>query len=149
MADFMDVLNQKASDVEKPKPRPAGTYLGTIIGMPDQVERKDNKMLEFKVKLMMAKDDVDREKLDEQPELSGWAPLKYTVFVNDPWPLKRFLTEVLEIDPGDESDPKTLGQMVAEAPGKQILATIQHRPYMTADNQPEISAEIKGVAKAS
>lgn len=148
MADFMDVLNQKAAAVEKPKPRPAGTYLAAIVGMPDQVERKDNKMLEFKCKLIMPREDVDQEKLQDQPEISSWPPMRYTIFINEPWPLKRFLTEVLDIDPGPENDSKTLAQMVAEAPGKQLLVGVQHRPYMTADNQPEIAAEIKTAAKA-
>lgn len=148
MADFMDVLNQPAALVEKPKPRPRGTYLAQITGMPEQVERKDNKMLEFKCKLMMAQGDVDAEQLAAQPELSTWPPMRYTVFINEPWPLKRFLTEVLGIDPGSETDSKTLGQMVAEAAGKQLMVGVEHRPYTTADGQPEIASEIKTAAKA-
>lgn len=144
MADFLDALNVKAEDVQKPKPRPAGTYLAAIQGLPDQQERKDNKILEFKCKLMIPESDVDTDQLSDQPEISSWPPMKYSVFVNEPWPLKRFLTEVLGID----ADGRTLREMLAEVPGKQLKVNVQHRPYMTADGQPDIAADIKAVAKA-
>lgn len=148
MVDFTEVLNKPAAEVEKPKPRPTGTYLAQITGMPDQLERKDNAILSFKVKLMSPQDDVDREQLEDQPEVSTWPPLKYDIFINEPWPLKRFLTETLGIDPGPEDNSKTLGQMVAEVPGKQLFATISHRAYTDRDNQAAIATEISGTAKA-
>lgn len=147
-ADFLDILSKPAHEIERPKPRPAGSYLASIVGMPDQVERKENRILEFKVKLIAAQSDVDTDQLEAQPDISSWAPIRYSVFVNDLYPLKRFLTEVLEIDPGTEDDAKSFSQMIAEAPGRQLIAVVSHRHYTGNDGQPATQAEIKQVAKA-
>lgn len=150
MADFTDILSKKSSEVEKPKPKPPGNYLAAIQGMPSQREAKDNKILEFNIKLMAAKEDVDADRLADHPEVSSWPPLKHSVFVNEPWPLKKFLTEVLEIDPGEEGTPseKTLGQMVAEAAGRQLIVTVANEPYVTSAGEPDIATRIKACAKA-
>lgn len=146
MVDFSDILNKPAAEVEKPKPRPTGTYLGTIHGMPDQRTAGDQPILSFKVKLIAPQDDVDREALADHPAVTDWPPMKRDIFISEPWELKKFLTETLGIDPGPEDNSKTLAQMVAEAPGKQLMATLHHRPYTDRDGQPAIATEIKGTA---
>lgn len=143
MADFTEILGKKAAEVEKPKPRPAGPYLCALVGLPNQKEAKENLMLEFKLKLLAPQAGQD---LSDQPDISSWAPIKYTVFVNEEYPLKRFLTEVLGIDPGPEKNSKSLGEMVAESPGRQLIGVVSHRPYIQ-DGQPELATEIKQVAK--
>jgi hypothetical protein len=154
MADFTEILSKKVTEIEKPKPRPAGTYLAQTVGIPSQVtqQTKNGEMnkLVFKCKLLQAQTDVDTDALDEQGDMSQWPPMNHDVIVNEDnlWGLRRFLTEVLDIDGGTEANPKTLGEMLADSGGRNLMVSIQHEPYTDRDGQPAIAARIKGTAKA-
>ena len=156
MADpnFEDVLNKKPSVIEKPKPRPLGTYLGGIEKFElREVNTKNGqrKLIEFSVKLM-APIQVDRqEDLMEQGDIGDWYPLQYSIFYETPegqYNLKRFLSDTLGVDPGEGRNEKTIGQMVAESPGRQLAATLRHEPYQDRNTgEPEIATRIGSVAK--
>lgn len=150
MPNFEDILNKPAESIEKPKPRPAGHYLGQIAGVPAQkdVQTKDGerKVLSFKVKLLMAHEDVDAEALEDHAELSTWMPLDRDIWIDTPegeWALIRFLTETLEID----KSGKTPGQMCTEAVGKQLTVEVENYPYTNRDGAAEIGTRIKSTAK--
>jgi hypothetical protein len=64
MVDFTEILGKKAADVEKPKPKPTGTYLAQVQGMPKQktpvVQGEERKILSFNLKMLSPRgDDVD------------------------------------------------------------------------------------------
>lgn len=150
MSNFLEVLNKRVDEVEKPKPRPAGTYVAAIQGLPKTKDVKtkdgDREVLSFSVKLLMAREDVDAELLAEQGDVSAWAPLNRD-FWDGPealWQITQFVTKVLAIDDG--GGEKTVSELVAEAPGKQFLVTIGHRPYVDKQGEPAIGTEIVGVA---
>lgn len=149
MPDFTEILSKPAEEVQKPKPRPSGTYQGAIAGMPEQrtVNTKDGEkaVIAFKVKMVGARDDVDQDALSEQDDISSWPPMSHDIWVDNEqgvYNLTKFLSEVLGID----KSGKTLGQMCAEAPGKQALFTVAHEPYTSKDGQPEIGVRIRGTA---
>jgi hypothetical protein len=153
VADFNDVLNMKPSEIEKPKPRPIGTYLGAVqkYELKDITTRNgDRKVCSFTIKLMMAQQVDDQEELAKQGDVSDWFPLTHDIFYETPegrYGLKQFLSEVLAIDPGSGKNEKTLSEMVASSPGAQLLVTLRHEPYMSKQNTPEIATRIGGVAK--
>lgn len=152
MADFTEILGKKATDVEKPRPKPVGTYLAAIHGMPKQktvaVQGEERKILSFSCKLMAARDDVDQDELADPKvgEVTTWPSFNRDIWIDTPegeFALRKFLTDTLGIEPGN----KSLGEMVAEAPGKQLLVTLRHRPYTDKNtNEAEIATEIGSTA---
>lgn len=155
MVDFTSILDKPVDQIEKPKPRPIGTYLGTVVGMPKQVTRvvqgEEVPILSFSVKLVQAQEDVDQEDLQAHGDLSTWPPMQREFWLNSPeaeWALRQFLTNTLDIEPGPPGKAKKLGQMVAEAPGKQLIVTLKHRPFTNKQGEAEIATDIGGTAKA-
>jgi hypothetical protein len=152
MSDFMSILNKPVEDVAKPKPRPVGTYLGAIQGMPAQkmvtVQGEEKPIISFSIKLVMAQGDVDSESLTEHGDVSSWPPYKKDFWVDTPegeWALRQFLTNTLAID---AEGGKTFGEMLAEAPGKQLNVGLKHRPFVNKQGEAEIATEIGSTAKA-
>jgi hypothetical protein len=157
MADpnFEDVLSLKPSDIQKPKPRPIGSYLAGV----QKYELRDvdtkngpRKIIDFTVKLMMARQVDDQEALAEQGDVADWFPLVYGIFYETPegrYNLKNFLSETLGIDPGEGKNEKSLSEMIASSPGAQLLVTLKHEPYVDKNSgKPEIATRIGGVARA-
>lgn len=153
MPDFNDVLNKKASDVSKPKAKPAGTYLASLVGVPAEKTAKtqdgDKTILSFKAKLMVPQEDVSQDALADHPTISDWPPMNYDLWLTeDLWGLKRFLTDVLGIDPGPEDNSKSFKEMIGESAGRQLLVTLEHKPYTDkATGQPDIAANITKTAR--
>lgn len=153
-ADFNDVLNMKPSEIEKPKPRPIGTYLGAVTKYElRDVDTKQGprKIADFHVKLIMAQNVEDQEALAEQGNVGDWYPFVHGIFYETPegrYNLKQFLTETLDISPGSGKNEKTISEMIAESNGKQLLVTLKHDPYLSKQGTPEIASRIGSVAKA-
>lgn len=150
MVDFTSILSKPAEAIEKPKPKPVGHYLAAVQGLPQQktvtAQGEERAVLSFKVKILMAREVEDQEALAASGDPSSWAPLNYDIWVDTPegeWQLRKFLTEVL----GIEASGKSLGQMVGEAPGSQLLVKVGHRPYQNKQTgEPEIATQIDSVA---
>lgn len=153
MADFEDVLNMKPSEIEKPKPRPLGTYLGGIEKYElrtTQTKNGDRKIADFSVKLMAPVEVEDQEALSEQGDIADWYPLVHGIFYETPegrYALKQFLGDVLAIDPGEGSSEKSLSEMIAESPGRRLNVTLKHEPYQSRQGTAEIATRIASVAR--
>lgn len=144
MPSFTDILNKPAASVEKPKPYPVGTYLCLVDGPAEPREVNDKPVIDFKLKPLQAQPDVDQAALASMGGLGR--PSRHTIFLTSQdgtpaeWPLRRFLEEHLGIECGS----KTLMEMLAEAPGKQVYVTIKHTP---SKDGTEIYANVAGTAK--
>lgn len=152
MPDFNSVLSKVAAQVEKPKPKPVGTYIASVVGLPTdktvQVQGADRGILEFKLKMTSPHEGVDADQLAAVGEISSWPPFTYGIWYDTPegeFQLTSFLTITLGID---DSGDKTIGELVAQSPGLQCLATLKHRPYQDkSTGEAMISTDIGGVAK--
>lgn len=148
--NFDDVLNKSADEVEKPKAKPAGSYLGSVTAMPKEkkatVQGEERTILEWSVKLMVPQDDVSQDALAEHPPISQWPPQRYDLWLTDDlWGLKRFLTEVLGIDGAG----KSFKEMIAEAPGKQAIFKGELKPYTDKNTgEPSLAFNITGAVAA-
>lgn len=150
MADFTSILSKKATEIEKPKPRPIGTYLANLVGLPKQrtVNTKDGErsILAFSAKLIAPQADVDAEQLANHGDVAIWPQFSRDIWIDTPegeWELRKFLTDVLGITPGD----KSLGEMAAESAGKQLLVTLKHEPFVNRNTgEAEIATRIGAVA---
>jgi hypothetical protein len=154
MVDFTDILSKKAADIEKPVPKPVGSYLATIQGMPKQkkvnVQGEERLIVSFNCKAMSPMDDVDLDDLNNPKvgEISTWPSFNKDIWIDTPegeYQLEQFLTNTLDIEQGK----KSLGEMCAEAPGRQLIITLKHRPYTDKNtNEAEIATDIGATAKA-
>ncbi len=145
MANFQDILNKPAAEVEPPKALPTGTYLCLVDGAPEIAQRgkNNNYCAIFKLKPVQAQADVDQQSLAETLNGSSLSEKKinHTLWITDDalWRLDQFLAEHLGIPKGT----KTVGEMIPEAPGKQVVVTLGHR---ASDDGKQVYAEVKGTA---
>ena len=145
MASFQDVLNKPASSIEPPAALPVGTYLCLVDGQPEitQKGKNNNYCAIFSLKPVQAQTDVDQAAL--QTALKGAAlqdkKIRHTLWITEDaaWRLDQFLAEHLLIEKGT----KTLGEMVPEAMGKQVLVTLSHT---TSDDGKQVFAQVKSTA---
>lgn len=154
MVDFTEALNKPAEEVKKSPPQPVGTYQAMIQGMPKQLSRtingEDIGIISFNCKALAPLEDVDQDHLtaEGQEPIQSWAPFRQEFWVNTANGVNSLVTwleNVLEI----ERTGKTVGQMIAEAPGKQLLVKLKHRPYTNkTTGEMEIAVDIDSTAKA-
>lgn len=143
MANFADVLNRPAAAVEKPKPYPIGTYLCIVDGPAEisKVGKKQTDAAIFKLKILAPGADVDPAAVAEAGGVAG-KQLRITYWLTEDalYRLKQFLVDHLGLAEGS----KTLGELLAEAPGCQVYANVGHRP--SEDGQ-TLYADVKSTAK--
>jgi hypothetical protein len=150
MANFSEILNKPASSIEPPKPLPPGTYLCLVDGQPEfqKIGKNSTDCVNFKMKPVQAQADVDQTALQEvlTSKDGTFRPLQDTkifhrLFITEDsiWRLKKFLVEDLGIEEGS----KSLGQLIPEAMGRQVLVNVGHRP---SDDGTQIYIDIKGTA---
>lgn len=148
MANFTDVLNRPAESIEKPKQRPPGTYLCIVNGPHKQKEVNDKPVVSIAFKAMQAQEDVDQAELAAAGGVGNTFTQDFFLTTNDgndnSWGLLNFLESHL----GIEKTGKSLAQMLAEAPGKQVLVNVVHEMYVDKKtNEPAIAVRVKGTAK--
>lgn len=121
---FADILDMPATEVERPKPKPVGSYLWTVTGMPEHGEssKKKTPFVKFKLTAVQAFDDVDTKELAAAGGVEGM--VTSTTFYKTPdalWRLIDFLDHC-----GIEADGKTVRQMIDETPNCQVGGNIIH-----------------------
>ena len=149
MVDFTSILDKPLDSVEKPQPKPTGTYQAAVNGMPEMktvnTKNGEKAVLAFSVKLISPLKDVDTDRLKAAGDLSDWLPFSKDFWVGTPegdFALKRFLSEVLQV----ETAGKSYREALAEAPGRQFAVEVKHRPYTNRDGQPDIASELGNTA---
>ena len=148
MADFASILNTPAETITKPKPLPPGTYLSVIQGPHKQREVNDKPVVDITYKTAQAQADVDQAALAESGGVGRQVTQTFFLTNNDgaenTWPLLNFLENHL----GIEKIGKSLSQMLAEIPGKQVLVTVKHNVYTDKNSgEPAVAANVAGTAK--
>lgn len=130
--NFAALLEKPATDVERPKALPAGTYLCVVKGLPENGESSQKKtpFVRFNLQPLAAQEDVDAEALKEMGGLEG-KTIRDTYYVTEDalYRLKEFLEHL-----GVEPDDKSIAQMISEAPGCQVLVSIRHRASQDGEN---------------
>jgi hypothetical protein len=148
MANFTDILNKPAEAVEKPKPRPVGTYLSIVNGPHKQKEINDKGVIDISFKTMQAQADVDQEALAASGGVGNIVTKSFWMQDNEGNVTDYALVQFLEHHLGIEKTGKSIAQMLAEAPGKEVLVTLKHRIYTDkASNEPAIAVDVGSTAK--
>lgn len=146
MANFTDILNKPAEAIEKPKQRPPGTYLCIVNGPHKQKEVNDKPVVTIAYKSMQAQDDVDQTELAAAGGVGNTFTQDFFLITNDGNDNSWGLLKALE-DLGIEKAGKSLAQMLAEAPGKQVLVNVKHDMYVDKTGTPQVMARVKDTAK--
>lgn len=147
MANLEEQLAKQAAEIEPPKPIPVGTYLCIVDGQPTFLQLGQNKTdaVDFMMKIAQPMDDVDQSALAEftaKGDVIAGKRIKRRLFLTEDsiFMLKQFLTDSLGID----ETGKTLKQMIPEALGKQVYATVKHR---SSDDGQRVFSEVASTAK--
>lgn len=126
--NFASVLDAPASELERPKPLPVGSYTGIIAGLPrfDKSKKKQTPFVEFTIKLTSAMDDVDPAELEQMGGLVD-KTMKHTLYDTPDagYRIKEFLLNDLGLEL-DDSD--SLRPLLDQTPNMPIGIAVIHEP---------------------
>lgn len=149
--NFSDILDRAPTEVEKPKPLPAGKYTTVLVGVPryDKSAKKQTPFVEFQHKLTQAGEDVDAEALQAAlSQADGGSRnltdvvMKNTFYLTEgsAWRLKEFLGDCgFDLD----DDSASLREMIEQSSGRSVDIFIKHTPSQDGKS---IFAEIASTA---
>lgn len=142
MSDLQSLLNQRAEDLKKPDPLPAGHYHGVIDNrVPDFRKANDKDICELRVIPRSAGEDVNQETLMAQGGI-GERTLRHSLWL-DPeslWRVKE-LAEKLGVDTAGMN----VGQMIQALGGRPCTVKVKHT---VAKDGSEIYANIETITAA-
>jgi len=122
--NFGALLDKPASDVERPKPLPQGSYHCIVKGLPrfDKYSKKFTEFVEFTLQPTAAGEDVDEEDLAAMGGIAN-KTIRATYYITEDalWRLKDFLSHC-----GIEEDG-SLRNMIDQTPNCEVIAFIKHR----------------------
>lgn len=131
--NFGNILSRAASEIERPKPMPVGSYNCAVKGMPKFGEsaKKKTPFVEFTLSPMEAREDVDPDDLEQAltkkdgtKKLLSEMTIRATYYTTEDalYRLKDFLEHCgLDVE-GDAS----LQELVEQTNGCQVGANIRH-----------------------
>lgn len=128
--NFLEVLNKKVDDIERPPLMPVGTYRWVVKGYStDTIANGDWDVVDFNLECIEPMQDVDEDDLKAYGTVQGRRQRHRFMFNTQDqvsfdrtlFGLKRFLEEHLQIDGADKMDLK---EALANAVNHQCLATI-------------------------
>ncbi len=143
MPNFSEILDRPASETERPKPLPAGTYTCVVAGLPEQGEsaKKKTPYLRFLLRPLEAHEDVDGEALEAMGGLGNRTiRADYYLTEDSLFRLKDFIEHCgVEIPDGVK-----YGALIDQLPNCQVLAVVRHR----ATDDGSVYAELAKTAPA-
>ena len=136
--NFSSILDEAPTEIDRPKPLPAGTYLCVIAGAPEygKSSKKGTDFAQFTLKPMQAEDDVDEDELAEAGGVDG-KTLRTTFYLTEDavYRLDEF-HEHCGIDISKKASRKTRNDEVVNA---HVRVVVKHR---TSEDGSRIYAEV-------
>jgi len=125
--NFSSILDRPATEIEKPKPFPVGTYLTVIQGLPryDKSAKKQTPFVEFTHKFVSALDDVDTDELQAMGGIEN-KTIKNTYYETEDaaWRIKKFLEDCGFDD--ELEGGRTMRECIEATPNVEVYITIRH-----------------------
>lgn len=125
--DFSKILSKQATEIEKPKPLPIGSYICNNPQLPTfkGLGKEESPAAVFRVIVLAPDEDVDPQELTDYGEWKG-KPITFNRFLTEAseWRTKEEICQAF----GIEEEGKTLGQIFNETVNRQVRVTIKHRP---------------------
>lgn len=134
MANFTDILDKPATEIDRPKPLPIGSYIWQIQGLPraDKSKEKQTPFYEFSCKCTGALGDVDADQLQEWATKADGTTraltdfstrLTFYITEDSLYRLQEFLEHC-----GVDGEGKTTREAVEDTPNCQFVGSIVHTP---------------------
>jgi hypothetical protein len=130
-ANFEEILKRPTKDISMPQPLPVGTYHCIVDGPPTHEESslKKTPCRVYKFKIMAPMGDVNAKEAAEQQVVGKiiggqYSGAAFYITEESAFRYVEFLEDHLGIDNTDGT--KSLEQLEAEAPGRQLLVKIKH-----------------------
>lgn len=149
--NFESILDQPANEMERPPLLPRGYYLAIVQGAPriGKSAQKQTEFVEFSLKVIAPLERDGIVQADED-ELEEFGDVKDQVI-----PITFYLTEkskyrcreFVEHCGVDTSTGTSLGQLIQEVQGCQVIAHVVHEPWQSASGS-GVSARVRGTAPA-
>ena len=126
---FSSVLNKPTSDIQTPQAYPVGSYLCIVDGQatPGESSQKKTPYMELAYKIIQPHSAIDESQLPPGGIQGKIIKGMSTRFYLTEDSIYR-LVEHLERDLGIDKTGKTPGEMLAEAPGRQVIVHLKHEP---------------------
>ena len=142
--NVQSILNQSPTEIERPLPMPAGTYLCTVGDWESgESSKKKTPFIKFKLKPIAATEDVDAEALSDVGGLEG-KNLSIIFYITED---AVFMLDEFHQNCGiDMEDGSTRAQRNDEVKNAQILALVTHRIDDTDPSR--VYVEVRRTAKA-
>lgn len=136
MPNFMDILDKRVGDIERPPLLPHGTYKWVVDKYStDTIANGAWEVVDFNLKIVEPTEDVDPDDLTAFGNVAGQTRRHRFMFPTDPeeaanfqrteFNLRRFLADHLQIDGVEGMDLK---EALANAKGHMCLATVVWTP---------------------
>ena len=126
MPNFSEILDRPATEIEKPKPLPVGTYIVVVRGLPEYFESSKKKTpgARFTLEILQAGDDVDTDDLEAMVGFQGKS-LRHELWLTEDllWRAKQFAE-----DCGIDTSEGTIGQILEACNGCQVMIQVRHEP---------------------
>jgi hypothetical protein len=160
--DFDDVYNVPVTQLDRPKPQPVGTYLGEIVGLPEEMTspKKGTRYAQYTVRPIEPAmndrgnfKDVDPTALEEYLTRASGEKMQLSdrTLRLPMWRTKdsghrhvEFLKKLGISEYNDDGTERVLPEMIAESPGRQAYFHVKHNPSLDGEN---VYAEIDRVIK--
>jgi hypothetical protein len=151
VSSFEDILKTPVSEIERPKPIPAGSYRCIIKQRPvfEKSARKQTPYVQFILNPLEAGEDVDADDLeaaltkgDGSTKVLSDVSIRATFYLTKDalWRLRKFLEDDLQIE--DLADIG-LEQGIDLAVNREVIAHIKHTP---SDDGTAVYANLAGTA---
>jgi hypothetical protein len=126
MSSLEEILKKPSGEIKPPEAFPVGTYHCLIDGPPTPglSSQKQTPFLQFKFKILTPMQDVDAAKAAEMQVVGKTISSDYYITDAAAWRLNEMLVDHLGLDNSNGDTP--LEQLVAAAPGQQILVKLKH-----------------------
>lgn len=136
--NFASILDEAPTEIDRPKPLPAGTYLCIVAGTPlyDKSSKKGTPFVQFNLKPIAAESDVDDEDLAEMGGFEG-RNIRATFYLTGDAVFR--LDEFHQHCGLDLSEEQSRRQRNDEVVNAQVRAVVKHR---ASEDGSQIFAEL-------
>ena len=149
--NFQSVLDTPSDEIDRTvKQLPVGSYLAVVSGQPEygKSSQKQTEQVDFSMKILEARDDVDEDALEEYLTKADGTVKKlsdctiknrFYITENSMFRLMNFLDHLDGVKPGQKGPKDSPRQRISEATGKQCILSVRHKPWNSGEG---VTAEV-------
>lgn len=153
--DFSSALDTKASDIERPKDLPQGTYIWSVSKIPTSEATKSGEwfIFEFPLRVVSPEEDVDQDLLDEFGSVAGqMGRISFMLSSDDDrkadndktmFRLRNFMQRILRVDCDEDA---TIREMLDASVNCQFYAQCTWRQGTDASGETVNYVDVKNPA---